>query len=144
MTAAWPEGDGGVHERAVVVNELAQGLRSMAEGMAWFAGSPEAEQRLVVRELGLFCIQARATEEDVQEAIARSGIRPTYTPAVMLTRWRLHMSALPPYDLPRAFRLLIALLATADTRRRERYCAGGCGHEWHQLARSTGAGPQAT
>ncbi|MFI9355844.1 DUF5958 family protein [Streptomyces lydicus] len=133
-----------MYEREVVVNELAQGLRPMAEGMAWFAGCPEDEQRLVVRKLGLFCLQARATEEDVEEAIARSGLRPTYTPAVMLTRWRLHMSALPPYDLPRAFRLLVALLAIADTRRRERYCIAGCGHEWHQLACSTGAGPFAT
>ena len=122
-----------MYEREVVINELAQGLRSMAEGMAWFARCPEPEQRLAVRELGFFCIQARATEEDVQEAIARSGIRPTYTPAVMLSRWRLHMSALPPYDLPRAFQLLTALLAIADTRRRERYCAGGCGHEWHAV-----------
>ncbi|MGW9077542.1 DUF5958 family protein [Streptomyces kronopolitis] len=73
-------------EREVVVNELAQGLRPMAEGMAWFAGCPEVEQRLVVRELVHFCIQARATEGDAQEAIARSGLRPTYTPAVMLTR----------------------------------------------------------
>jgi hypothetical protein len=133
-----------VYEREVVVNELAQELRSMSEGMAWFAGCPEDEQRLVVRELGQFCVQARATEEDVHEAIARSGIRPTYTPAVMLTRWRLHMSALPPYDLPRAFRLLVALLAIADTRRREDYCADGCSHEWHQLTRRPDARPAAT
>ncbi|WP_260636026.1 DUF5958 family protein [Streptomyces angustmyceticus] len=133
-----------MYERQIVVNELAQGLRPVAEGMAWFAGCPEAEQRLVVRELVHFCIQAHATAEDAQEAITRSGLRPTYTPAVMLIHWRLHMSALPPYDLPRAFRLLIALLAIADARRRERYCVGGCGHEWHQLARSTGAGPAAT
>ncbi|MGW3012682.1 DUF5958 family protein [Streptomyces sp. NPDC001219] len=132
-----------MYEREVVVNELAQGLRPMAEGLAWFAGRPEAEQRLVVRELGHFCVQAGATEEDAQEAIERSGLRPTYTPAVMLARWRLHMSALPPYDLPRAFRLLIALLAIADTRRRERYCAAGCRHEWHQLARGTDAEPSA-
>ncbi|MFG3018408.1 DUF5958 family protein [Streptomyces sp. NPDC048254] len=39
-----------------------------------------------------FCAQARATEADVPEAIARSGIRPTYTPAVMLTRSRLNMA----------------------------------------------------
>ncbi|WP_433354204.1 DUF5958 family protein [Microtetraspora malaysiensis] len=32
-----------------------------------------------------------------------------------------------------AFRLLIALLTVADGRRRERYCAGGCSHAWHQL-----------
>ncbi|MER5518900.1 DUF5958 family protein [Streptomyces sp. NPDC002763] len=53
-----------------------------------------------------FCVQARATEADVPEAIARSGIRPTSTPAVMLTRSRsrLNMAELPLYDLQRAFR----------------------------------------
>ncbi|MFZ4152505.1 DUF5958 family protein [Streptomyces pseudogriseolus] len=35
-----------------------------------------------------FCRQARACEDDVPESIARSGVRPTHTPAVMLTKWR--------------------------------------------------------
>nr|WP_256259290.1 DUF5958 family protein [Streptomyces mirabilis] len=52
----------------------------------------------------------------------------------MLTRWRLNMADLPSYDRARAFRLLVALFAIADTRRRERYCVGGCGHEWHRLS----------
>ncbi|MGW4905545.1 DUF5958 family protein [Streptomyces sp. NPDC004270] len=51
-----------------------------------------------------FCVQACATEADVPEAIALSGIRPTYTPAVMLTRSRLNMAELPSYDLQTAFR----------------------------------------
>ncbi|WP_246114022.1 DUF5958 family protein [Streptomyces montanus] len=71
-------------------------------------------------------MQARAVESDAENAIARSGLRPAYTPAVMLTRWRLNMSDLPFYDRARAFLLLVALFAIADTRRRERYCAGGC------------------
>jgi hypothetical protein len=48
------------------------------------------------------------------------------------------MSDLPSYDRARAFLLLVALFAIADTRRRERYCAGGCSHEWHQLAARPG------
>ncbi|MGW4905554.1 DUF5958 family protein [Streptomyces sp. NPDC004270] len=133
-----------MYEHEIVVNELAQALRPMAEGMAWFGGRPEDEQRLVLRVLVQFCVQARAVEADVPEAIVRSGMRPTYTPAVMLTRWRLNMSELPPYDLPRAFRLLVALLAIADTRRRARYCADGCHHAWHQLAARPDAGPATT
>ncbi|MEV5491040.1 DUF5958 family protein [Streptomyces bobili] len=31
----------------------------------------------------------------------------------------------------KALRLLIAVLAIADERRRERYCCDGCGHWWH-------------
>ncbi|WP_410092895.1 DUF5958 family protein [Streptomyces sp. uw30] len=34
----------------------------------------------------------------------------------------------------KAFRLLIAVLAIADERRRERFCSGGCGHWWHRLS----------
>ncbi|MFD8216679.1 DUF5958 family protein [Streptomyces sp. NPDC059697] len=43
-----------------------------------------------------------------------------------------------------AFRLLIALFAIADTLRRERYCVGGCGHEWHRPAACEDAGPAPT
>ncbi|MFG2954695.1 DUF5958 family protein [Streptomyces sp. NPDC048291] len=121
-----------------------QGLRPVTDGAARFARRPEDEQRLVVRALVQFCVQARATETDVPEAIARSGIRPTYTPAVMLTRWRLNMAQLPAYDLPRAFRLLVALLAVADTRRRARDCVERCHHAWHHLATRPGAGPATT
>lgn len=133
-----------MHERQVILNELAQGIRPVPQGVAWFAGLAEDEQRLVLTELVQFCVQARAMEADAEEAISRSGIRPTYTPAVMLTRWRLNMSELPPYDRVRAFRLLVALFAIADARRRERYCADGCSHEWHRLAARPDAGPAAT
>ncbi|MGW9032262.1 DUF5958 family protein [Streptomyces sp. NPDC055722] len=108
------------------------------------AGLEEGQQRLVLPELVQFCLQARAIEADVEEAIERSGIRRTYTPAVMLSRWRLNMSALPPFDRARAFPLLLALFAVADTRRRERHCADGCTHEWHNLAGHPDARPTAT
>ncbi|WP_411137371.1 DUF5958 family protein [Streptomyces sp. C10] len=133
-----------MYERELITNELAQGIRPMPQGVAWFADLAEGEQRLALRELTQFCLQAHATEKDAEEAIARSGIRPTHTPAVMLTRWRLHMAGLPPYDLPRAFRLLVALLAVADARRRERHCVDGCAHEWHQPAARPDTGPAAS
>jgi hypothetical protein len=40
-----------MEEREIVVNELAQGLRSMPQGVAWFEGLPEEEQRLMVDRL---------------------------------------------------------------------------------------------
>ncbi|MFG3347852.1 DUF5958 family protein [Streptomyces sp. NPDC048018] len=118
----------------MILNELAQGLTPMAEGVAWFEGLPEDEQRKVLHMLVLFCGQARAREADVPESIARSGIRPTHTPAVMLTKWRFGMNRLPTYELTKSFRPLMALFSIADTRRRETHCAGGCGHAWHNLS----------
>ncbi|MEU4090328.1 DUF5958 family protein [Streptomyces aureus] len=45
------------------------------------------------------------------------------------------IARLTPVDKRRtAFRLLIAVLAIADERRRERFCSGRCGHWWHQLS----------
>ncbi|MEV0324650.1 DUF5958 family protein [Streptomyces sp. NPDC050658] len=42
---------------------------------------------------------------------------------------------LSPLDGRReAFRLLVAVLAIADGRRRERYCSDGSGHWWHSLS----------
>ncbi len=123
-----------LYAHEVILNELAQGLRPTAEGVEWFEGLSEDDRRKVVHALVLFCGQARACEGDVAESIARSGIRPTHTPAVMLAKWRFGMDALPAYELTKSFRLLVALFSIADTRRRTLHCADGCGHEWHNLS----------
>ncbi|MET7289595.1 DUF5958 family protein [Streptomyces sp. NPDC005573] len=117
----------------MILNELAQGLRPTTEGVEWFEGLVEDDQRKVLHALVLFCGQARARSGDVPESIARSGIRATHTPAVMLTKWRFGMENLPAYELTKSFRLLVALFTIADTRRRSLYCAGGCTHAWHNL-----------
>ncbi|WP_371606287.1 DUF5958 family protein [Streptomyces sp. NBC_01213] len=117
----------------MILNEIAQGLRPVDEGVEWFEGLSEGDRRKVLHTLVLFCGQARACEEDVPVSIARSGIRPTHTPAVMLTKWRFGMEALPAYELIKSFRLLVALFSIADSRRRALHCVGGCGHAWHNL-----------
>jgi hypothetical protein len=108
-----------LYAHEVVLNELAQGLRPAPEGVEWFEGLAEEDQRKVLHALVLFCGQARACEDDVPESIARSGIRPTHTPAVMLTKWRFGMEALPAYELTKSFRLLIAQFSS-------RILAGAC------------------
>ncbi|MFF0286847.1 DUF5958 family protein [Streptomyces sp. NPDC005262] len=123
-----------LYAHEVILNELAQGLRSTAKGVEWFENLSEDDKRKAVHALVLFCGQARAREDDVPESIARSGIRPTHTPAVMLTKWRFGMAQLPAYELTKSFRLLVALFSIADTRKRALYCAGGCSHEWHQFS----------
>ncbi|MFJ4332568.1 MULTISPECIES: DUF5958 family protein [unclassified Streptomyces] len=129
--------------RAVVLNELAQGLRPLAQGVDWFEGLTDIEQFEVLRDLAGFCIQARATSEDGPESIRRAGIRPTHTPALLVTRGRLieqltKIINLPQDERVKAFRLLVALLGVADDRRRLRFCAGKCGHAWHHLRTGSG------
>ncbi|MFC8194334.1 DUF5958 family protein [Streptomyces sp. NPDC060006] len=126
-------------ERDVMLNELAQGLRPMPEGIEWFDALGPEEQTETLLFLHHHCGQARAVAEDGPESIRRAGLRQTHTPAVLITRGRIEhqlgkIASLKPLDERRkAFRLLIAVLAIADERRRERYCSHGCGHWWHQL-----------
>lgn len=61
-----------MYERAVILNELAQGLRPMADGIRWFEGLADEDQRRTLRELDHFCRQARAAR--------LAGPKPTYTP----------------------------------------------------------------
>lgn len=123
-----------------MLNELAQGLRPMAQGIEWFDALSPEEQSETLLYLRHHCIQARAVVEDGPESIRRAGLRPTHTPAVLITRGRIDqqlgkIASLTPLDERRkAFRLLIAVLATADGRRRESFCSHGCGHWWHRLS----------
>ncbi|MGW0653516.1 DUF5958 family protein [Streptomyces umbrinus] len=127
-------------ERDVMVNELAQGLRPMSQGIEWFDALRPEEQSETLLFLRHHCVQARAVTEDGPESIRRAGLRPTHTPAVLITRGRMEhqlgkIAALTPLDERRkAFRLLVAVLAIADGRRRDRFRAGGCGHWWHRLS----------
>ncbi|MCX4538214.1 DUF5958 family protein [Streptomyces sp. NBC_01669] len=126
--------------RDVILNELAQGLRPMSQGIEWFDGLSPEEQSETLRFLRHHCVQARAVTEDGPESIRRAGLRPTHTPAMLITRGRIDqqlgkIAGLAPLDERRkAFRLLIAVLAIADERRRERFCFDGCGHWWHRLS----------
>lgn len=129
-----------MNERCVLINQLAQGLRPMSEGIEWFDGLGREEQSEVLLFLRHHCVQARAVIEDAPESIRRAGLRPTHTPAALISRGRTDeqlgkIAGLAPLDERRkAFRLLIAVLAVADGRRRERLCSGGCSHWWHRLS----------
>ncbi|MGI5162376.1 DUF5958 family protein [Microbispora sp. CA-102843] len=132
------DSEGDVHEHGVILNELAQDIRPVSWGVVWFEGLTAEDQLVVLRDLANYCIQAGAVVEDGPESVLLAGIRLTHTPAVLITRGRLaeqlaKIINLPQDERAKAFRLLIALLTVADGRRRERYCAGGCSHAWHQL-----------
>ncbi|CAL9612930.1 DUF5958 family protein [Streptomyces sp. enrichment culture] len=129
-----------MNERDVLLNELAQGLRPVSDGIEWFDGLSREAQSEVLSLLRHHCVQARAVAEDASDSIRRSGLRPTHTPAVLMSRGRIDeqlgkIAALTPLDERRkAFRLLVAVFTIADARRRERFCADGCSHWWHRLS----------
>ena len=128
--------------RAVLLNELAQGVRPLADGVTWFESLDAGERSGVLRTLAEYCLQARVTTEDGPASIRTAGIKPTHTPAVLINRGPVgrqlaKVVCLPADEWTKAFRLLAALLGTADARRRNRSCAAGCHHAWHHLGNAT-------
>ncbi|MET8330800.1 DUF5958 family protein [Streptomyces sp. NPDC005181] len=83
------------------------------------------------------------TERDVILNELAQELRPTHTPAVLITRGRIDQQLgkiaclTPPDERRKEFRLLIAILAIADERRRERFCSDGCSTRWNWAASRT-------
>lgn len=121
----------------IKINQIQQELISQEDAKNWFLSFPTAYQQEILQWLSYMVLQAGAREEDVSLAIAKSKLRPTYTPCVLLTRGRLKeqmakLLKLPPSESIKTFFLLMSLLAIADARRYCKYCHYGCSHWWHR------------
>ncbi|MFF2198319.1 DUF5958 family protein [Streptomyces sp. NPDC058157] len=118
-----------------VVNGMAQGLRTLDEGVAWFSGLSPAGRQEVLHEVAHYAMQAHITAADGRVGVARSGVKRTANPAVMICMDppRYGFSGLPADEHVTAFRVLVSVFAVADTRRRQTHCNDGCGHSWHNL-----------
>ncbi|WP_437814646.1 DUF5958 family protein [Sorangium sp. So ce1078] len=119
-----------------LLNELAQGFVTNEEGRHWFSQLAEGEQRDVLGKLWFFAAQAGARESDVDVAIARAQLKPSFTPCVLLRNGPLKVQAakvlgLPSAENEKSFRLLSAMFQVADERRRKEECKDGCSHWWH-------------
>ncbi|MBM7167589.1 hypothetical protein JQK87_04040 [Streptomyces sp. G44] len=119
-----------------VVNEVAQELRTLGEGTSWFSALSSAGRQAVLQEVAGYAMQAHITAADGREGVARSGVKPTANPSVMICMDppRYGFAALPADDHVKAFRVLVSVFSVADTRRRQVHCKGTCDHAWHNLS----------
>jgi hypothetical protein len=118
-----------------VVNEVAQGLRTLDDGTTWFSALSPAGRQAVLQEVAGYAMQAHITTADGHAGVARSGVKPTANPSVMICMDppRYGFAALPADQHVKAFRVLVSVFSVADTRRRQTYCKGTYGHAWHNL-----------
>jgi hypothetical protein len=122
-----------------VINEVAQEVRSLEEGVEWFSGLVSEEQQSVLHEIALYLMQAHVTVNDGRKGLEKSGVKATMTPAVLIVREPIleqvgKIERLPQQEYLKAFRVLISTFAVADARRRETQCQGSCSHAWHNLS----------
>ena len=121
----------------IAINQIQQELISQQDATNWFLSFPTETQQDILQRLSYMALQAGTRETDVSLAIAKSKLRPTYTPCVLLSKGRLKeqmakLLKLPASEFIKAFFLLISLLAIADARRYSKYCQDGCSHWWHR------------
>ncbi|WP_158574165.1 DUF5958 family protein [Streptomyces triticagri] len=122
-----------------IINEVAQGLRSLDDAVAWFSSLGRIEQKDVLRDVVHCALQAHATVDEAREGLLRSGVKPTMTPAVLVVREPIRgqmgkILDLPPDEYEKSLRVLLSTFAVADTRRRRDECRGTCTHAWHHLS----------
>jgi hypothetical protein len=118
------------------LNQVAQGHHSLPDAKNALENLSEEEQIATLNRLALMVSQAHATPDEVAQAIVESGLRPTFTPCVLLSkgidRGRLdQVVSLPANERQKAFHILVQVFVVAD-RRRRRDCPTECHHWWHQ------------
>jgi hypothetical protein len=122
----------------IYLNRLAQGLEPLDRGIEWFEQQSAEQQVNIIRELVYFVYQSHPLPSEVSAAVERSALKPTFTPCVLMLKpdfmKRLtSLANLKADEHMKSFRLLVAMLDIADSRRRKS-CGANCNHWWHQVA----------
>jgi hypothetical protein len=124
-------------EEEIFLNQLAQGIKRMTEGEAWFMKLSDQNKVATLRELNAMIMQASPRPLDVEVAIQRSSIPGRMPQCVMATKPNLKVqlakiATLSRAEQPRSFRFLVALLGAADERRRKTKPLDLVNHWWHR------------
>jgi hypothetical protein len=127
-----------MNERELKINEIAQGLVSLDEGLKWFDGETVDSRADIMRSLDLCVFQSHPSIDDIEQGIKKSGLEESYSPCVLIRKKPLNQVGqkileMPELDLRRSFILLISVFSVADLRRRETQCKDGCTHDWHNI-----------
>jgi len=126
-------------QEAKLMNRVAQGRLPFTDAVRWFESLSETDRELWLKTVAFMCHQSHPHREEIEGAIALGGLKPTYTPCLMLLEAEQpeyvldRVAALPAGERLKAFRLIFALYCIADTRRRDTNCRNGCSHEWHNF-----------
>jgi hypothetical protein len=131
-------------ERDVYLNQCAQGVVKRDESLRWFSGLARNEKRSVLERLVYFVAQAGAVGRHVSLAVRESGLKPTFTPCILLAASgeadpegsrslraaTSKLLSLPEQEAPKSFQLLLQLLRTATDERAARGLAAPERHWW--------------
>ncbi|POY39381.1 hypothetical protein C3K47_02475 [Solitalea longa] len=120
----------------ILLNSYSQDKISKTELLTWFTALPEIEKKDVLTSLSWFIENVHPTNDEIHLGINSSGLKNTYTAAILLANNTFNIAFRKILDLPasenqKSFEFLISIFKIADHRRRTFECKGYCNHEWH-------------
>jgi hypothetical protein len=109
-------------EDEILINKYGQDLISADELLKNFSVYDLLSKGVYLRELLGLIVQSKPKDEDIELAIKESGLKPTFTPCVLLQKGvaNHHLQKiveLPEVELSKAFVLLLSLFKVAYSRR---------------------------
>ncbi|MCD7937028.1 MAG: DUF5958 family protein [Tannerellaceae bacterium] len=109
-------------QEELLINKFGQDLVDQEEVRSYFCTLEEESRRRFLRELTGLIFQSKPQIEDIGPAIKNSGLKPTYTPCVLikqgLTWGNLEkIIHLPAYEMKKTLLLFIHLFRIAYQRR---------------------------
>jgi len=111
-------------EQEILVNQYGQGVISIEQLISLFEGFDEKNKRSFLADLYCLIIQSKPQDEDIKTTIKESGLKPTYTPCILLKKGvkghnLMKIIELPDNELKKVLILFITLFKIAYNRRFE-------------------------
>jgi len=112
-------------EQEILVNQYGQGIVDIEKLISLLECLSNENKRLFLNDLLYLIMQSKPMDEDINEAIIESGLKPTYTPCVLLKKgvavYNLKkIIELPNNELEKVITLLLVLFKIAYRRRFEK------------------------
>ncbi len=109
-------------EDEILVNKYGQGLIAIEQLTNKFSLLNWTQKKLFLNDILYLIMQSKPKEADIELAINESGLKPTYTPCVLLRKGianhhLIKIIELPEAELNKAFVLLLSLFKVAYKRR---------------------------
>lgn len=122
----------------ILINSFAQEKLSIEKLMHWFDNLTIENKRETIIWTRNFLEQSHPNQEIIKVGIEEIPMKPTMTPIILLKTKSLKIAlnkivALPDAEIRKAFIALVTLFKISDKVRREKWCEGKCGHDWHNL-----------
>lgn len=109
-------------ELEILINQFGQGIYEEGKLLHKFKSFEIGNKRKLLRDIENLIIQSKVTDIDIDEAISKSGLKPTFTPCVIAKNGLNYgnfkkIINLPEGELTKSFKLLIYLFKEGYSRR---------------------------